>query len=170
LNFEVLLIYKITIGWLPVQVSGNVCLLGSWISEILEGTLLVTPKRGPKDVVAWGSHVVFHSQPSVILENVSVSAWSITLVIKGWGILSWTWRASFCNVTVIFLELDSLMTHSISNYLWETSSILEYLSISTCSIAPIRDVLGVKTSLHRSKRLIVLSSTRMVHSFIFYLI
>ena len=170
LNLEVLLVHEVSIGWLPIQVSGNVCLLSSWISEVLDGALLVTPKRGPEDVVARISNIVLHSESSVILEDIPISSRSITLIVESWCILPWTWRAPFCNVTVIFLELDSLMAHSNFIQLMKSSSILNYLAISACSVAPIRDMLGIKASLHRSKSLIRLSSTRMVHSFIFYLI
>ena len=170
LNLEVLLIYKISVGWLPIQVSGNVCLLSSWISEVLDGTLLVAPKRGSEDVVTWISYVVLHSKSSVILKDIPISARSVTLIVESWCIFSWTWRAPFCNVTVIFLELDSLMAHANFIQFMESTSILNYLSISACSVAPIRDMLGIKASLHRSKSLIRLRSTRMVHSFIFYLI
>ena len=170
LNLEVLLVYKISVGWLPIQVSGNVGLLGSWISKVLDGTLLVASEWGPEDVVSWISNVVLHSEPSIILEDIPISARSITLIVESWRILPWTWGAPFCNVTVIFLEMDSLMPHSNFVQLLQPSSILNYLSISACSVAPIRDMLGIKASLHRSKSLIRLSSTRMVHSFIFYLI
>ena len=103
LNLEVLLIHEIPISRLPIQVSGDIRLLSPWISEVLERTLLVTSQGGSKDVVTGIPNIVFHSEPSIILEHVAIPPRAITLIVESGGIFSWARAITLCNVTVILL-------------------------------------------------------------------